>query len=86
MKHLEATRREHTAVNERLFYFSSPHRYVPASFQIARWRRRPISKRSPRGITAASSTWEAVTSTIGYRIPYRWTNMITRVEYRFDDS
>src|SRR5260370_33664339 len=29
---------------------------------------------------------KAVTTTLEYRIPYRWTNTIARLEYRFDDS
>jgi hypothetical protein len=36
--------------------------------------------------TGFAQTIKAVTSTIEYRIPYRWTNTIARVEYRFDDS
>jgi len=33
-----------------------------------------------------AQTIKAVTSTLEYRIPYRWTNTIARLEYRFDDS
>src|SRR5258708_10153723 len=36
--------------------------------------------------TGFAQTIKAVTSTVEYRIPYRWTNTIARVEYRFDDS
>jgi len=36
--------------------------------------------------TGSAQTIKAVSSTIEYRIPYRWTNTIARVEYRFDDS
>jgi len=36
--------------------------------------------------TGSAQTIKAVTSTLEYRIRYRWTNTITRLEYRFDDS
>jgi hypothetical protein len=36
--------------------------------------------------TGFAQTIKAVTSTLEYRIPYRWTNTIARLEYRFDDS
>jgi hypothetical protein len=36
--------------------------------------------------TGFAQTIKAVTTTVEYRIPYRWTNTIARVEYRFDDS
>jgi Putative beta-barrel porin-2, OmpL-like. bbp2 len=36
--------------------------------------------------TGFAQTIKAVTSTVEYRIPCRWTNTIARVEYRFDDS
>jgi hypothetical protein len=36
--------------------------------------------------TGFAQTIKAVTTTLEYRIPYRWTNTIARVEYRFDDS
>ncbi len=36
--------------------------------------------------TGSAQTIKAVSSTIEYRITYRWTNTIARVEYRFDDS
>jgi putative OmpL-like beta-barrel porin-2 len=29
---------------------------------------------------------KAFTSTVEYRVPYRWTNTILRLEYRYDDS
>ncbi len=29
---------------------------------------------------------KAVTTTLEYRIPYRWTNTILRLEHRYDDS
>ncbi len=31
-------------------------------------------------------TIKAVTSTVEYRVPYRWTTTILRLEYRYDDS
>lgn len=36
--------------------------------------------------TGNAQTVKAVTSTVEYRIPYRWTTTILRIEYRFDDS
>ncbi len=36
--------------------------------------------------TGFAQTIKAVTSTLEYRIPYRWTTTIARLEYRFDDS
>ena len=36
--------------------------------------------------TGFPQTIKAVTSTLEYHIPYRWTDTIARVEYRFDDS
>ena len=36
--------------------------------------------------TLARQTVKAVTSTVEYRLPYRWTNTIFRLEHRWDDS
>ncbi len=36
--------------------------------------------------TLAKQTVKAVTATLEYRIPYRWTNTIFRLEHRWDDS
>jgi hypothetical protein len=36
--------------------------------------------------TLASQTVKAITTTLEYRIPYRQTNTILRLEHRFDDS
>jgi len=36
--------------------------------------------------TGSAQTIKAVTTTLEYRVPYRWTNTIARLEYRFDDS
>ena len=36
--------------------------------------------------TLAKQTVKAVTTTLEYRLPYRWTNSIFRLEHRFDDS
>jgi len=36
--------------------------------------------------TLARQTVKAVTTTLEYRIPYRWTNTILRLEHRYDDS
>ncbi|HEY8227725.1 MAG TPA: outer membrane beta-barrel protein, partial [Pyrinomonadaceae bacterium] len=36
--------------------------------------------------TLARQTVKAFTSTLEYRVPYRWTNTIFRLEHRFDDS
>lgn len=36
--------------------------------------------------TLFSQTVKAVTTTLEYHLPYRWTNTILRVEHRFDDS
>jgi len=29
---------------------------------------------------------KAITSTVEYKFPYRWTNTLIRLEYRYDDS
>ena len=29
---------------------------------------------------------KAVTSTVEYKVPYRWTNTVVRLEHRFDES
>jgi Putative beta-barrel porin-2, OmpL-like. bbp2 len=36
--------------------------------------------------TLARQTVKAFTTTLEYRLPYRWTNTIFRMEHRFDDS
>jgi putative OmpL-like beta-barrel porin-2 len=36
--------------------------------------------------TLARQTVKAVTTTLEYRIPYKWTNTILRLEHRYDDS
>jgi hypothetical protein len=36
--------------------------------------------------TGAEQFIKAVTTTAEYRFPYKWTNMITRLEYRYDES
>ena len=36
--------------------------------------------------TLAGQTVKAFTSTVEYRVPYRWTNAIFRLEHRWDDS
>jgi hypothetical protein len=36
--------------------------------------------------TGAEQFVKAITTTTEYRVPYRWTNTILRLEYRFDDS
>jgi len=36
--------------------------------------------------TLARQTVKAFTSTLEYRVPYKWTNTILRLEHRFDDS
>ncbi|GAC1633451.1 MAG: hypothetical protein NVS9B14_08240 [Candidatus Acidiferrum sp.] len=36
--------------------------------------------------TGFPQTIKAVTSTVEYRLPYRWTTTILRLEYRYDDS
>ena len=36
--------------------------------------------------TLARQTVKALTSTVEYRIPHKWTNTIFRLEHRFDDS
>ena len=36
--------------------------------------------------TLARQTMKAFTSTVEYRVPYRWTTAIFRAEHRFDDS
>ena len=36
--------------------------------------------------TGSAQTIKAATTTLEYRVSYRWTNTIARLEYRFDDS
>lgn len=36
--------------------------------------------------TLAEQTVKAITSTVEYRVPYKWTNTVVRVEHRLDDS
>ena len=36
--------------------------------------------------TGAEQSIEAITTTLEYRMPYRWANTIVRLEHRFDDS
>ena len=36
--------------------------------------------------TLARQTVKAITSTVEYRMPFKWTNTILRLEHRFDDS
>jgi Putative beta-barrel porin-2, OmpL-like. bbp2 len=48
---------------------------------------RPEFCRDPEGRwTGFDQTVKAVTTTLEYRFPYRWTNTIVRLEYRYDDS
>jgi hypothetical protein len=37
-------------------------------------------------ITGAEQLVRAVTTTVEYKLPYQWTNMIARLEYRYDES
>ncbi len=37
-------------------------------------------------LTGVEQVIKAFTATLEYRIPYRWTNTILRLEYRYDDS
>jgi hypothetical protein len=37
-------------------------------------------------ITGFQQFVKALTTTLEYRLPYRWTNTILRLEYRFDES
>jgi hypothetical protein len=36
--------------------------------------------------TGAEQFVKAVTSTVEYKFPYKWTNTVVRVEHRYDDS
>jgi len=36
--------------------------------------------------TGAEQFVKAITSTIEYKIPYRWTNTMVRLEHRYDES
>lgn len=36
--------------------------------------------------TGAEQFVKAITSTVDYQVPYKWTNTIVRVEHRYDDS
>jgi hypothetical protein len=48
---------------------------------------RPEVYGDPDGrLTGFKQFIKAFTSTLEYRLPYRWTNMILRLEYRYDDS
>lgn len=37
-------------------------------------------------MTGAEQLVKAVTTTVEYKVPYQWTNMIARLEYRYDES
>ncbi|MDP3597924.1 MAG: porin, partial [Nitrospirota bacterium] len=37
-------------------------------------------------LTGSEQFITAVTTTVEYRMPYRWTNTILRTEHRFDES
>lgn len=37
-------------------------------------------------MTGAEQLVKAVTTTTEYKVPYKWTNMIMRLEYRYDES
>lgn len=48
---------------------------------------RPEVYWDPNGFhTGAEQFVRAVTTTAGYKFPYKWTNMIGRLEYRYDES
>lgn len=48
---------------------------------------RPEFYYDPSGlITGDEQLVKAITTTLQYNIPYRWTNTICRLEYRYDDS
>jgi len=48
---------------------------------------RPEFYWDPNGrLTGFDQLVKAVTTTLGYRVPYRWTNTILRLEYRYDES
>ena len=36
--------------------------------------------------TGSEQFVKAITSTVEYKFPYRWTNTMIRMEYRYDDS
>ena len=37
-------------------------------------------------MTGSEQLIRAVTTTLEYRVPYKWTNAIMRLEYRYDES
>jgi hypothetical protein len=37
-------------------------------------------------MTGSEQLIRAVTTTAEYRLPYKWANMIARLEYRYDES
>jgi len=37
-------------------------------------------------MTGSEQLVRAVTTTAEYKLPYKWTNMIARLEYRYDES
>jgi hypothetical protein len=37
-------------------------------------------------MTGAEQFIKAITTTLEYKVPYQWTNMIARLEYRYDES
>ena len=68
--------------------------YMGATFQM-RWHvygpwsvaLRPEVYWDPNGFqTGAEQFIRAVTTTAEYKFPYKWTNMIGRLEYRYDES
>jgi putative OmpL-like beta-barrel porin-2 len=73
--------------NPRFFYMGAafPMRWhISGPWSVAL---RPEVYWDPNGFhTGAQQLVRAVTTTAEYKLPYRWTNMITRLEYRYDES
>ena len=73
----------------------SPRAFVMGGNAVARWHVagpwslavRPEFYWDRNGRWTGSEQFvKAVTSTVDYRIPYQWTNMIARLEHRWDES
>lgn len=86
---------EYTASWERVDAPGSPRALMMSSQLPMRWG---LNKRWALAVrpevfwdrdgrwTLARQTVKAFTTTLEYRLPYRWTNTIFRLEHRFDDS
>jgi len=86
---------EYQAGTEKLAVAGNPRAFWTAAQLPMRWAVggrwsvtvRPEFYWDPDGrLTGFEQFIKAFTTTLEYRIPYRWTNTVLRLEYRYDDS